>query len=49
MPKLGKPRKTIWFHLAMKFHMSPTPGHMVGKARDCWMCQEFVEIHEKVF
>ena len=39
---------SIYWHLAMQYHVDPYPGHATGKARDCWECKQIAALIERV-
>jgi hypothetical protein len=37
-------KRTVWWYLAMEYHLEPNVGHSPGKARDCYECQRIAAL-----
>lgn len=40
-------KRSVWWFLAMEFHLDANTGHGTGKARDCWECQRIAKLVER--
>lgn len=40
-------RRSIWWYLAMRYHIEPYQGHANSKAKDCYECQQIVALIQR--
>lgn len=42
-------KQSVWWHLTMKYHRDPTPGHaFANSSKDCYECREIKNLFDKM-